>query len=152
VKGKQTFVLSGGKWYRIDTDFAAAVTKSFDAVERVDLKVQNYAHSSEGDYCVAVADAPQSPYALMDKKTIQIGGGRGKIEFCDLFSASKELVHIKRYGASSVLSHLFSQGVVSAEAFRSEPEFRKARWCCCRSPFVGRGSPTSAPSKSSLRS
>ena len=141
VKGNQTFVLSGGKWYRIDTDFAAAVKKSFDTVERVDLKVQNYAHSSEGDYCVAVADKPGSLYALMDKKTIQIGGGRGKIEFCDLFSTSKELVHIKRYGASSVLSHLFSQGVVSAEAFRSEPEFRKSALALLPKPFHWQGDP-----------
>ena len=60
----------------------------------------------------------------MDRKLIPIGGAYGRIEFCDLFSVAKDMVHIKRYGASSVLSHLFSQAVVSGEAFRAEPRFR----------------------------
>lgn len=141
VKGKETFVLSGAKWYRIDTDFAAAVKQSFDAVERADLKVPAYTHASEADYCIAVSGQQGSPYALMDQKMIAVGGGRGKIEFCDLFSASRELVHIKRYGASSVLSHLFSQGLVSAETFRSEPEFRKSALALLPQQFHWQGEP-----------
>jgi uncharacterized protein (TIGR04141 family) len=35
------------------------------------------------------------------------------------------MVHVKRYGNSSVLSHLFSQGVVSGELFVSDREFRE---------------------------
>jgi uncharacterized protein (TIGR04141 family) len=60
----------------------------------------------------------------MDRKTIDIGGGRSSVEFCDLFSKDKKLVHIKKYGGSSVLSHLFQQGVVSGESFLSDLHFR----------------------------
>lgn len=35
------------------------------------------------------------------------------------------MVHIKHYGASSVLSHLFSQGLNSAEYFYADSDFRK---------------------------
>ncbi len=35
------------------------------------------------------------------------------------------MIFVKRYGDSSVLSHLFAQGVVSAETFRREKKFRE---------------------------
>jgi len=48
-----------------------------------------------------------------------------KIEFCDLSTADKSMIRIKRYGGSSVLSHLFAQGLISAETFRSVEGFRR---------------------------
>ena len=53
------------------------------------------------------------------------GGGRGKIEFCDLYAKNRKIIHVKKYGGSSVLSHLFSQGIVSGELFIADGEFRK---------------------------
>lgn len=41
-----------------------------------------------------------------------------QIEPCDIFRKSdKTFIHVKKYGASSVLSHLFSQAYVSADIF-----------------------------------
>lgn len=48
-----------------------------------------------------------------------------KIEACDIFTADKQLIHIKNKGQSSQLSHLFSQGKVSAQCFVDDKEFRK---------------------------
>lgn len=39
---------------------------------------------------------------------------------------NKDIIHVKQYGGSSVLSHLFSQAVVSADSFLNEPDFRVA--------------------------
>jgi uncharacterized protein (TIGR04141 family) len=61
----------------------------------------------------------------MDRELIQYGGGHNKMEFCDIFTEDKKLIHIKRYASSSVLSHLFAQGVNSAKAFLSDQEFRR---------------------------
>jgi uncharacterized protein (TIGR04141 family) len=61
----------------------------------------------------------------MDADLISHGGGHSSIEFCDLLTSDKKLVHIKRYGGSSQLSHLFSQGVVSGELFVSDEGFRE---------------------------
>lgn len=61
----------------------------------------------------------------MDRQLISIGGGRNKIEFCDLYSSKRDVIHVKQYGGSSLLSHLFSQARVSAESFLGEPTFRK---------------------------
>ena len=57
---------------------------------------------------------------------IRFGRGRSLVEFCDLFNREeKVLLHVKRYGGSAPLSHLFQQALVSGEAFRTESEFRR---------------------------
>jgi uncharacterized protein (TIGR04141 family) len=119
-----TYILSGGRWYRVEASFVAGVNKFFAEFKHYAKALPPYNDASEGAYCKRVATASSDEYALMDQKTVAIDGAYGKVEFCDLFTSAKDLIHIKRYGASSVLSHLFSQGVVSGEAFRSEPTFR----------------------------
>ena len=55
----------------------------------------------------------------MDCKKIHNGGGHSQLEFCDLFSSGRDLIHVKRYGRSSApLSHLFAQGLDDAEGLR----------------------------------
>ena len=44
---------------------------------------------------------------------------------CDLYGRGRVLIHIKRYGPSSVLSHLFAQGLVSAQLLSGDPDFRR---------------------------
>ena len=61
----------------------------------------------------------------MDKKNIRITGAASPVEPCDLFRGNNEFIHVKRYGGSSVLSHLFNQGLVSGELFQMESEFRE---------------------------
>ena len=63
--------------------------------------------------------------AVMDRKNIRYGGGASRIEFCDLFINKRTLLHVKRYGGSSAMSHLFSQGVVSATLFLQDRDFRQ---------------------------
>lgn len=53
------------------------------------------------------------------------GGGHGQVEICDLLSIKRELIHVKMYGKSSVLSHLFAQGFVSGQLIQIDSEFRK---------------------------
>lgn len=120
-----SYLLSGGKWYRVNRDFVTEVNADFERLPRFPRALADYDDDTEAAYCERVAGAGGGQYALMDRKTIQIGGGYSKVEFCDLFSQAKDLVHVKRYGGSSVLSHLFSQGLVSGEAFRSDTKFRQ---------------------------
>lgn len=118
------YVLTGGAWYRVDPDFVKSVDDAFASLPKWEETLPEYKHKDEGEYCKAVAPPGDANYALMDRKTIALGGRYDKIEFCDLFTSKKDLIHLKHYAASSVLSHLFAQGVVSGEAFRSEPQFR----------------------------
>jgi uncharacterized protein (TIGR04141 family) len=50
----------------------------------------------------------------MDTKLIPSGVIGNGIEVCDLYTRNHQFIHIKRYGGSSVLSHLFNQGYVAA--------------------------------------
>ena len=47
------------------------------------------------------------------------------LEPCDFFSDKKQFIHLKDGHSSGPISHLWSQGAVSAEAFVSDPGFRK---------------------------
>jgi uncharacterized protein (TIGR04141 family) len=122
--GGHSYVLSNTRWYRVDTDFVRIVNEFFDSLPRYEATFPEFDDASEGEYCARISKDMSATYALMDQKPIPIGGAYGKVEFCDLFTAAKDMIHIKRYGASSVLSHLFSQGVVAGEAFRSDATFR----------------------------
>lgn len=118
------YVLNNGKWYEIVRDFALDVKKSFADLPECALIFPDYAHADEGAYNLHAVGSIPNAY-LMDKKMITYGGGRSSIEFCDVATDDKRLIHIKRYGGSSQLSHLFAQGIVSGELFLQDEAFRK---------------------------
>jgi uncharacterized protein (TIGR04141 family) len=120
-----TYLLSGGNWYKVSASFVDQVNKSFNAIPRRKLALPEYGDESEPAYSKRVAREDGAKYALMDSKPIQVGGGYSKVEFCDLLSQDRDLIHIKRYGGSGVLSHLFGQGLVSGRLFASDADFRK---------------------------
>jgi uncharacterized protein (TIGR04141 family) len=119
------FLLSCGRWYRIDQAFVARVNLFVDHVPRFDRQLPIFEDSNEGAYNLRVAAMDPNTFALMDRKEIRYGGGPSKIEFCDLFTLSRDLIHVKQYGGSSLLSHLFSQGLNSADLFLGEADFRQ---------------------------
>jgi len=121
----RTFALNNGKWYRVDKDFLESINRVVDNIPVSELELPVYSDKSEGDYNERVYESDKDYFALMDKKMIRHGGGRSQIEFCDLYTLDKQFVHVKRYGGSSVLSHLFAQGLVSAQLFFSDEDFRE---------------------------
>lgn len=123
--GGSTFLLSNSRWYKIDSDFVAKVDKFYKSIERSKLELRPYANEGEGKYNKNVVEASEGACILMDQKLIPHGGGRGKIEFCDLMFKDKKLVHVKRYGAAASLSHLFMQGANSGKLFVTDKEFRE---------------------------
>lgn len=120
-----SFLLSGGKWYRVTRNFVKEVNEAYRKIPRYERALPEYNDSSESEYSHRVAEQNPESFALMDQKTIQYGGGYSKIEFCDLLTDSRDIIHIKRYGSSSAFSHLFSQGLISGELFQTDPAFRK---------------------------
>lgn len=123
-RDEQSYVLSGGRWYRVQRDFVEQVNAAFDEIETAENLLPPYSDRNEGDYNRRVAASDDS-LALMDKVLVPHGGGRSKIEFCDLFSATHDIIHVKRYGNAGALSHLFSQAMVSGELWRSDARFRE---------------------------
>lgn len=118
----ESFLLSGGKWYRVTRDFVADVNNSFANIPRYPTALPEYDDDSEGEYNEHVASRDTERFALMDRKLIFFSSG--KFEFCDLYTTGKDIIHVKRYGGSSVFSHLFAQSTVSGELFQTQAAFR----------------------------
>lgn len=122
----RTCVLSGGKWFALERDFVKAVNKAIDPLLSY-TGWPEYDDKDEGMYNKRLASSIKGA-ALGDKKLIYYGGSNSKVELCDLFTKDRQFLHVKRYAGSGVLSHLFNQGLVSAETLVSSSEFReKAR-------------------------
>lgn len=49
----------------------------------------------------------------MDCKLINTGQSYSQFEFCDVYTQDRQMIHVKKYGGSSVIGHLFNQGLVS---------------------------------------
>lgn len=119
------YILNNAKWYEIVKDFAEQISKGFSQMGESDVPLIEYVHTNEADYNTAASAAIASS-CCMDRQLISHGGGQSKIEFCDIYDADpKRLIHVKHYGGSSHLSHLFSQGAVSGELFVADRPFRE---------------------------
>jgi len=126
-EGGETLLLSGGKWYRITKDYVSGINRAVKRLAVVGEPLPPYTTSdkTEREYNKRVADGDPARYAFMDGNLIAFGGNRSSFEFCDLFTKAGGMIHVKRYGGSSVLSHLFSQGEEAGTLFFTEPGFRK---------------------------
>jgi uncharacterized protein (TIGR04141 family) len=124
-KGTETYLLNGGKWYVVEKDFVVSVNRAYAEIPNYEIKLPKYNDESEGKYNERVSQEMADHFVLMDKKNISYGGGHSKIEFSDLFSVDRDIIHVKRYGSSSVLIHLFAQGRLSGELFQMEKSFRR---------------------------
>lgn len=128
---KKHYELRAGTWYEINVDFVKEINAVMERIPTYNVTLPKFNHDSEGAYNEFVADNDVAKnIKCMDTKNIYIGGGQSRFEFCDLVHRNNgqdkltDLIHVKHYTSSATLSHLFSQGVVSAEIFRSSEEAR----------------------------
>ena len=118
------YIFYDGNWYLVGGDFIMKINSEFQRIGRNDPEFPIWNDKvHEGKYLESLEDVVSGKLCLMDKKNIQ-HDGRSKIEFCDLYTSDKELIHVKKYGGSSVLSHLFQQGISSAELLKRDSVFR----------------------------
>lgn len=120
-----SYLHTGGKWYEVESDFVKETNKAYNRIQDCEISFPKYHDASEGEYLNRISAADQKRFALMDQQNISIGKGQSPVEFCDLFTSDKDIIHVKRYGQSSVLSHLFAQGLVSGELFCGDKKFRE---------------------------
>jgi len=120
---RKKYILNDGDWYNIEGSFVNEVQQFYAAIPTSKIALPPYGTKTEPEYLKAAA-AGNPSFALMDRKEVMIGGGRSRVEFCDLYSSKREIIHVKRYGGANLLSHLFSQATVSGECFLHEAAFR----------------------------
>jgi uncharacterized protein (TIGR04141 family) len=81
------------------------------------------AKRTEYDYNCFVAARHRGEYLCLDRnKSVRDPlGTRSPLEICDLLGPGNELIHVKRAIGSAPLSHLFFQGLISAQSLISGP-------------------------------
>ncbi len=116
------YALSAGQWYSVSGSFAEEVERFARQLPLLDVDLPiATARVSEADYNAAAAEALGA--LCMDRQLVQTPTG-DRIEVCDVLALDGKLIHVKKRGSSSTLSHLFAQGLVSAELLAREPTFR----------------------------
>lgn len=118
----KSYILSAGHWFEIDNDFAISINSFVDKIAAFPKPLPTYNHAGEDAYNSSVVAASGGQWCLMDKKLLKVGGIYDKVELCDIYG-DMAFLHIKHYGSSSVLGHLFNQGLISGELLKSHAEF-----------------------------
>jgi len=110
-----SYCINNGKWYEIDLDYASRIEKQYMDSHMSDIDFIEYTSGvKEEDYNLDLVNSNIDKFICLDRKLIQLGNKHNSIEICDVLSKNNQLIHVKKYAGSSVLSHLFNQGYVSA--------------------------------------
>jgi uncharacterized protein (TIGR04141 family) len=123
---KERYILSEASWYLVSRDFLDALNTFVSSIETTNITLPDYdsrKDRGEARYNRRACEANKSQFTLLDQKVIPYET-HGRVEICDLYTKARQLVHVKRLDGSSTLSHLFNQGIVSAELLRDEKGFR----------------------------
>jgi uncharacterized protein (TIGR04141 family) len=122
--GGDAYILDDGALLSVASDYLdelnAFMRQVPDAVQAFPKLKQG---EVEGDYNERVARTLKGAI-MLDRQTVNRPQASA-IEICDIALKSKHLIHVKKGTSSSSLSHLFAQGVVSAELLHMDPEFRE---------------------------
>jgi uncharacterized protein (TIGR04141 family) len=119
----QLYVLSAGQWFRVNVDFKDQVEEDLNRLTVLEGLPDAEPGTDEDAYNLRAAEVVGG--LCLDKKFVY-EGGPDKMEICDILTREGGLIHVKQRGSSSTLSHLFTQGVNSAERLLTDGEFRTA--------------------------
>lgn len=109
-----------GNWYQVEQQYLENLTATIDTAF-TPYMLPDFAHENEGAYNAYVPTFDASLICL-DKKNIA-PDGESAVEPCDLYKADNGVahyIHVKIGTRSSLLSHLFNQGVNSIVLLNSE--------------------------------
>ncbi|SOC37556.1 TIGR04141 family sporadically distributed protein [Salinicoccus kekensis] len=121
----RTYTLFLGNIYEVNQDYVNTINekvKSLQNDHNFELDFDICDKKEEGDYLQEQAEN-RDDIMCLDQDFITYNGR--SIEACDLLTDNKELIHVKKWSSSSTLSHLFQQGIVSAELLLNDRYFRE---------------------------
>jgi uncharacterized protein (TIGR04141 family) len=126
--GARRFFLMDGDWFETGADYVRAsrdaISRLFSATPTISLPPWSLTRRrTEYDYNCYVAAWSRGKYLCLDKNRAVRDplGARSPLEICDLLGPGNELIHVKRAEGSAPLSHLFSQGLISAQSLVAGP-------------------------------
>jgi uncharacterized protein (TIGR04141 family) len=118
------YVLFGGEWFAVDKDFHASVESDFNKLVSANPFVSSTTKTNEREFIKELNN--HKDLLNLDQVKLSPDGMPGaNLEPCDFLSTVKQFIHLKDGHGSAPISHLWNQGVVSAEAFVRDAKFRK---------------------------
>jgi uncharacterized protein (TIGR04141 family) len=121
----ETFILDEEEFFQVRSDYIHELDAAIADIPVSALPLpQSGAKTTEGEYNTTAAEGSDD-LLLLDRQTVRISGRTTAIGICDLLTKTRQLVHVKRHLGSSGLSHLFAQGLVSADLLQNSSEFRQ---------------------------
>ena len=117
------FILFAGDWYKVEKSFKKRIEETFDNVDTATIVGGTKCRNEQE--LIEDLENNRSDLIKLDGVKINPSGVKyAQIEPCDFFSDKMEFIHLKDGHSSGPISHLWSQGAVSAECFVSDEEFR----------------------------
>ncbi|MEQ9874360.1 DUF6119 family protein [Pectobacterium brasiliense] len=118
------YVLFSGNWYLVDKGFHTRIENSYLKYLAKASFLPNTKMKNEREL---ILDLNKSPDLLnLDQVKINpTGTSNANIEPCDFLSTKCQFIHLKDGESSGPISHLWNQGVVSADAYLNDVKFRK---------------------------
>lgn len=124
IQDDRVFVLVDGRWWLIDADYLARVDARLALITTGGLAAPDAdPREWEPDYTARLAQH-RPDRAVLDTELAKFEGESGTIEYCDVFTGDRQLIHLKPAKSAGAVSHAFAQGAVSADLFRHSPPFR----------------------------
>jgi uncharacterized protein (TIGR04141 family) len=112
------YVLAAGVWIEVDQDYVTAVQRRIDRLPDITRKLRLATWNlnvQENEEAYNHHVGRKRRWKVLDRKNFPIERPNQKVEVCDLLTPDKQLLCVKRMTKSSTLSHLFAQGLVSAD-------------------------------------
>jgi uncharacterized protein (TIGR04141 family) len=121
---KSLYALVDGRWFEVEKSFAKRVRKFVKALPLPATPLPDaVAGEKEETYNERIA-AKNGNLVCLDQNLVKPTDAATSIEFCDILSKQKQMVHVKKKTRSATLSHLFAQGTVAAREFLQDGPFR----------------------------
>lgn len=145
-RDNRRYCFNDGNWYLMNQDYANKVQSRTAAIFERDSGFQLPAWSSstktEKAYNQLVVE--RTGGTLFDRRLIHTNMHPRGIELCDVLGVDGSFIHVKKFDSSGPASHLFSQALVSADAFAYDDE----AWAQFRELAVNAGrDPSTIPDK-----
>ncbi|MGW2402495.1 DUF6119 family protein, partial [Kitasatospora sp. NPDC001664] len=129
--GQQRYLLTLGKWYALAADYYEKLDQDLAQIEDVTALLElrtwdDWGHRKnwEKHYNEKAAEDRDDLVCLDRHRLFPQDGNGDQIEACDLLHENGYLIHVKHYTGSQTLSHLFSQGFVSAQTLVADSSYR----------------------------
>jgi uncharacterized protein (TIGR04141 family) len=118
------YVAHEGDYYRVEESFVDEVDEELGDLPESALRLPCYHGDAEPRYNRRAVETDPAGFVLLDGQLFH-APGETAIELCDLLAGTGALVHVKRKGRSSVLSHLFLQAANACDLLRRSAPARQ---------------------------